>query len=86
MTFTMIAPTLVFSNGQTQKERWKDNTNNWRAGGQVVWRDVFPNEKCEFSAGCTEDRRAGQQAMENDGPACRKGQSHPAVQPALLCS
>jgi len=29
---------------------------NWRAG---YWRTVFPNEKRELSAGCTEDRRAG---------------------------
>jgi len=27
-------------------------------GKQVGWRVVFPNEKHELSAGCTEDRRA----------------------------
>jgi len=35
---------------------------------------VFPNEKCELSAGCTEDRRAGRRAAEKGGTGCRKGQ------------
>jgi len=36
---------------------------------------VFPNEKREISAGCTEDRRAGWRAAPKASPAgCRKGQ------------
>jgi len=43
-------------------------------GGPAGWRAVFPNEKHEFSAGCTEDRRAGRKAAEKGGPAgYRKG-------------
>ena len=56
------------------------------------WRAVFPNEKREFSAGCTEDRRAGRRTARKGGPAgCRIGQpSGPpfsaAHQTTLLCS
>jgi len=40
----------------------------------VGWRAVFPNEKRELSAGCTEDRRAGRQAAQKGIPAgCEKG-------------
>jgi len=37
--------------------------------GRVGWRAVFPNEKRELSAGCTEDRRAGRRAVQKGGPA-----------------
>jgi len=50
---------------------------------------VFPNEKCELSAGCTEDRRAGRQAAQKGGLAgCGKGrgglQKRVAIRPALF--
>jgi len=32
------------------------------------WRDVFTNEKREFSEGRTEDRRAGRRAVKRAGP------------------
>ena len=39
------------------------------------WRSVFPNEKCEFLAGCIGVRRAGWHTAQKGGPAgCRKGQ------------
>jgi len=49
---------------------------------------VFPNEKRELSAGCTEYKRVGWQAAQNSGPvSCRKGrgglQKRAALQPAL---
>jgi len=52
---------------------------------------VFPNEKCELPAGCTEDRRAGQQAAQKRGLAgCgnrRGGLQKKAVHWAVLqCS
>jgi len=61
---------------------------------------VFPNEKRELSAGCTEGRacrlhkKVFQRAAEKGGTGCRKGQaSSPSfsaaqltVQPALMCS
>jgi len=50
---------------------------------------VFPNEKREFSAGCTEDRRAGRRATVKGGAGCRKEQAAlalPFPQPSLLCS
>jgi len=57
----------------------------------VSCRAVFPNEKCEFSAGCTEDRRAGRRAAQKDVPAgCGKGwaglQKRATLRPALFCS
>jgi len=47
-----------------------------RPVGRAGWRAVFPNEKCELSAGCTEDRKAGQQAAQKGcgQVGCRKGQ------------
>jgi len=48
------------------------NNTNWRAGGLEA---VLPNKKSELSAGCTEDRRAGQRAAQKGGPAgCGKRQ------------
>jgi len=42
-------------------------------GGPAGWRAVFPNEKREFLAGCTEDERG---AAQKGGPAgCEKGQA-----------
>ena len=64
-------------------------------GGPAVragWRAVFPNEKCELSAGCTDDRRAGRRpALKGGGPAgCGKGRGGPqkraALRPASVCS
>jgi len=63
---------------------------DWRAG--AGWRAaVFPNDKREFSAGCTEDRRASQQAAQKDGlVGCEKGwgglQKRAALRPALFRS
>jgi len=42
---------------------------------------VFPNEKRELSAGCTEGRKAGQWAAKKGSPP-----THPFLQPALMCS
>jgi len=39
------------------------------SAGREGWRAVFPNEKREFSAGSTEDRRAGWRAAQKGGPA-----------------
>jgi len=48
--------------------------------GREGWRAVFPNEKCELSAGCTEDRSAYRRAAQNGCLAgCRKGE--PSVPP-----
>jgi len=43
--------------------------------GRAGWWALFPNEKHEFLVGCTEDRRAVQQAAQMGSPAgCRKDQ------------
>jgi len=42
-------------------------------GGLAGQRAVFPNEKHEFLAACTEDRKMGQQAAQKGGLQKRTG-------------
>jgi len=49
--------------------------------GREGWRAMFPNEKREFLAGCTEDRMASQQAAEKGSPL-----TCPFLQSSLMCS
>ena len=69
--------------------------------GRAGWRAVFPNEKRELSAGCTEGRAGGlhkkavRQAAAKAGRAAEKGSPSAALfrspaycvahQPALMC-
>ena len=70
---------------------WVNEQGNYRiclwitliggSAGRAGCRAVFPNEKREFSAGCTEDRRADRRAAEKGSPlACH------FPQPSWMCS
>jgi len=56
---------------------------NYSFGDNTNWRAVFSNEKHEFSAGCTEDKRAGRRAAQkgrlHKKAVCNKG--HPSSLP-----
>jgi len=51
---------------------------------------MFPNEKCELSAGCTEDKTEGRAAQKSGAAGCEKGrgglQKRGAVRTALFRS
>jgi len=48
---------------------------------------VFPNEKRELSAGCTEDRTGRRAALKGGPVGCEKGSTpaRPFLQTSLLC-